>query len=165
MHNTPSLMWKSRSHLGDETNDCKWTWSATIEECIVIIEMEHRTWRGIQNILKIKATDKGGRSKLREQHVARPGKLEGAWLTLGEQASAQCGAAGRGQNGRLAPKWMNLDTNGLNQWAESKGRVECVRVLNRKMDPFQKDVWRASGGWICEEGQDNRRWQEAIDII
>lgn len=43
---------------------------------------------------------------------------------------------------------MNLDASGLNQWAESKRRVECVRVLNREMDPLFR---KRSGGHLGDE--------------
>lgn len=71
-------------------------------ECTVIQRRDSELG-GIQIHLGRKSTDKGTRHGLREQHVQSQGSLM-EHGTLRKLTNAQCGAAIKGQNDRLAQK-------------------------------------------------------------
>lgn len=117
----------------------------------------------------------------REQHVQIQGSLMECG-SLGKLANARCGTAGKGQNGRLAQKWMDSYTKlepGLVQWAESIGETcmgfkqenkilflkapearlegELVRREQKQQEMTRRN-WqsRLKRGWRTEAGQ----WQK-----
>lgn len=98
-------------------------------------EKGQRTW-GIQIHLGRKSTDKGTRHRSREEHVQSQGSLM-EHGTLRKLTNARCGAAIKGQNDRLAQKWMDLCAkleSELIQWDESI--KETYKGLSRTKSCF-----------------------------